>query len=121
MTVRAEKSKINKCHRSQTIKQTQNSALPADLRQTDGGKADFEGVDANGGRCTFQSVHFDGSMFAGCDAGGSRQLSSSRQIKTQDFFYLQECVSPIFPPRRFVRVHIERIRRMQVGTTGLKI
>lgn len=59
------------------------------LRSSDGraggGQADFgdEGVDVYRRWRTFQSVHFEGSMFAGHYAAGAQQLHSWRQNKTQ--------------------------------------
>lgn len=96
-------------------------------RRTDGGQADFsdEGVDAYRGWCTFQSVHFDGSMFAGHYAAGDQQLSSWWQIKTQRILLSTGMRlthdRAVFRPRMSVRVYSDRIRRLQVGVTGLKI
>lgn len=74
--------------------------LPAALTQMHGEKAGFsdEGVDAYRGWCTFQSVHFDGSMFACLQdvtlpAPGSSPPGG--RLRLRGFFYLQVCVSHI--------------------------
>lgn len=100
------------------------------LRSSDGraggGQADFgdEGVDVYRRWRTFQSVHFEGSMFAGHYAAGAQQLHSWRQNKTQRILYLQECVSHMNPtglsPLGHRCVYSERIRRLRVGVAGLK-
>lgn len=95
--------------RHQTEVNEQISAMKASMRR---------------GRCTFPSVHFDGSMFAG-EAAGDQQLSSRWRIKTRRIL-LSTGMRLTHESERFFalghrRVYGERIRRLQVGNTGLKI
>lgn len=108
-----QKGKIKiKCHQG-GIKQSQIRVLPADLRQTNGWwKADSVLMRTEAG-ALFRACTLTEACLQDTTLVAASNSPSWRQIKTSSSIYRNAS------HRIFLHVHIERIRRLQVGTTGL--